>query len=185
MWKLKRWNSCRLSPTPRVPSKGWDAASTRIATIGQFEHFQTGQAVIITITQLEDQGTEAQKRDAKPLLEVLRIEAGLCGASATILAGEDFNSPPRGDAYEVLTAPESMIMNVANIIPPEQSYGNEMTFTGFFDGSTPSRVDFIFARKKDKIKYETYAVLANCFDDGVFLSYHRACVADFRLLPDD
>ncbi|KIN07497.1 hypothetical protein OIDMADRAFT_151087 [Oidiodendron maius Zn] len=184
VWKLKRWNSCWLSPTPRTPSKGWDAASTRIATIGQFEHSETGQTVIVTTTHFDDQGTESRKRSAKLLLEVLQIETSLSGASATILAG-DFNSPPDDDAYKVLTAPESMMMDVADVIPAEKRYGNEMTFTGFSDESTPSRIDFIFARKRDSIKYETYAVLANRFDDGVFISDHRACIADFRLLPDD
>jgi endonuclease/exonuclease/phosphatase family metal-dependent hydrolase len=173
VWRLKRWNSCWLSPTPRVPSRGWDAASIRIATIGQFEHFQTGQTVIITTTHLDDQGTESRKRSAQLLLGVLRIEAGLSGASATVLAG-DFNSSPNGDAYKVLTAQESMMVDVAAIIPPEQRHENEMTFTGFSDEPTPSRIDFIFVRKKDCIKYDMYAVLANRFDDGIFLSDHRA-----------
>jgi hypothetical protein len=78
-----------------------------------------------------------------------------------------------------------MMMDVAAVIPAEQRYGNEITFTGFSDESIHSRIDFIFARKKDCINYATHGVMANRFDDGIFLSDHRACVADFQLLPDD
>lgn len=182
VWKLKRWDTCWLSPTPRIPSKGWDAASTRIATIGQFEHFQTAQVVIITTTHFDDQGTQSRKRSAELLLEVLSLESSLSRASATILAG-DFNSPPGNEAYKILTASGSMLADVAEMVPPERRYGNEITFTGFSDESTPSRIDFIFSGKEDQTRYETYGVLANCFDDGVFVSDHRACVADFSLPP--
>lgn len=183
VWKLKRSNTCWLSPTPRVPSKGWDAASIRIATLGQFEHFQTGQIALITTTHLDDQGAESRKRSAELLLDVLYLEASLGRVAVSILAG-DFNSPPGDDAYQILTAPESAIVDVADQVSPARRYGNELTFTGFSDESAPSRIDFILSRKTDNIEYETYAVLANCFDDGVFLSDHRACVADFRLSPD-
>ena len=182
VWKLKRWVPCWLSPTPRIPSKGWDAASTRIATIGQFVHFQTGQTVLITTTHLDDQGAESRKRSAELLLEVLYVESSMSGAAASILTG-DFNSPPGDEAYKILTAPESSMADVAGLVLPERRYGNEGTATGFSGESTPTRIDFIFAKKTDDIKYETYAVLANRFDDGVFISDHRACVADLRLSP--
>jgi endonuclease/exonuclease/phosphatase family metal-dependent hydrolase len=182
VWKLSGWETCWLSPTPRIPSKGWDAASTRIATIGQFVHFQTGQTVLITTTHLDDQGVESRKKSAELLLEVLHVEASMSGAAASILAG-DFNSPPGDEAYKILTAPESSMADVAGLVLPERRYGNELTATGFTDESTSSRIDFIFSKKTPKIQYETYAVLANRFDDGVFLSDHRACVADLRLSP--
>lgn len=68
-------------------------------------------------------------------------------------------------------------------VPEEKRYGNEITFTSFgYVDNTPSRIDFIFARKVvDKLIYRTYGVLANRFDDGVYLSDHRACVADIVL----
>jgi endonuclease/exonuclease/phosphatase family metal-dependent hydrolase len=183
VWKLKRSDTYWLSPTPRAPSKGWDAASLRIATLGRFEHFQTGQIALITTTHLDDQGAESRKRSAELLLGVLSLEASLDSVTLSILAG-DFNSPPGDEAYKILTAPESIMMDVADQVSPERRYGNELTFTGFSDESAPSRIDFILSRKSDKMKYETYAVLANRFDDGVFISDHRACVVDFRLSPD-
>lgn len=182
VWKLKKWDTCWLSETPRVPSKGWDAASTRIATIGQFIHRDSGQLVIIVSTHLDDQGAKSRKESAKLILDVLDVEASLAGADAVLLAG-DFNSPPDDGAYLVVTAPDSAMTDVNDMVSKERRYGNEITYTGFGHESAPKRIDFIFSRKKDKIKYGAYAVLANRFDDGVYSSDHRACVADLEVLP--
>lgn len=182
VWKLKKWDTCWLSETPRVPSKGWDAATTRIATIGQFTHRSSGQLVIIVSTHLDDQGAKSRKESAKLILDVLELEASLAGAGAVLLAG-DFNSPPDDEAYLVVTAPDSAMIDVHDMVPKQKRYGNELTFTGFCHESDPKRIDFIFSRKKDKIRYGTYAVLPNRFDDGVYSSDHRACVADLELLP--
>jgi endonuclease/exonuclease/phosphatase family metal-dependent hydrolase len=172
-----------LSETPRVPSKGWDAANTRIATIGKFLHHKTGQLVIIVSTHLDDQGVKSRRESARLILAVLELEAGLSGADAVLLAG-DFNSPPEDEAYRIMTAPDSGWVDASGLISKEKRYGNEMTFTGFRDvDSDRSRIDFIFSRKKDKVKFGTFAVLANRFDDGVYSSDHRACVADLQLLP--
>jgi endonuclease/exonuclease/phosphatase family metal-dependent hydrolase len=179
VWELKFWNTCWLSETPKVPSKGWDAASTRIATIGQFVHHESGKMIFVVSTHLDDQGAKSRKEAAKLLLTVLEFEAGFRGADAVLLAG-DFNSPPDGEAYRVVTAPESGMVDVHDMVPKHKRYGNEMTFTGFCHESDPNRIDFIFSREKDKIKYGTYAVLANRFDDGVYSSDHRACVADLQ-----
>jgi endonuclease/exonuclease/phosphatase family metal-dependent hydrolase len=101
--------------------------------------------------------------------------------SAIILAG-DFNSPPKDDAYKTMTSADSIMEDIGLQVPAKKRYGNEMTFTSFgFVDNTPSRIDFIFARKNDKLSYQAYGVLANRFDDGVYLSDHRACVADVRL----
>lgn len=182
VWKLKTWDTCWLSETPRIPSKGWDAASTRIATIGQFIHRRSGKLIIAVSTHLDDQGAKSRKEGAKLILGVLDVEAGLAGADAVLLAG-DFNSPPDDEAYMVVTAPDSGMVDIKNMVSKHNQYGNEVTFTGFCHESPPKRIDFIFSRKNDKIKYGTYAVLANRFDDGVYSSDHRACVSDLQLLP--
>jgi len=180
VWELKSWDTCWLSETPRVPSKGWDASSTRIATIGQFVHRKSGKLIIAVSTHLDDQGAKSRKESAKLILDVLDVE--YCGADAVLLAG-DFNSPPDDEAYMVVTAPDSGMVDVNDLVPKHKRYGNETTFTGFCHESDPKRIDFIFSRKKDNISCRTYAVLANRFDDGVYSSDHRACVADFQLLP--
>jgi endonuclease/exonuclease/phosphatase family metal-dependent hydrolase len=131
---------------------------------------------------LDDQGAKSRKESAKLILRILDVEAGLAGADAVLLAG-DFNSPPDDEAYLIMTAPDTGMVDISSMISKHNRYGNEMTFTGFCHESDPSRIDFIFSRKKDMIKYDTFAVLANRFDDGVYSSDHRACVADLRLFP--
>jgi endonuclease/exonuclease/phosphatase family metal-dependent hydrolase len=184
VWKLEKWHTIWLSETPRVPSKGWDAASIRIATIGFFKHFQTGQKVIVTSTHFDDQGTVSRKKSAQMLLEILKFEQEMSGYDTVLLAG-DFNSNPDGEAYKVLTGTKSPMVDVRDVVPRKARYGNEVTFTGFSGESTPDRIDFIFAVKDDigkTISVVTYAVLANLFDDGVYSSDHRAVVADFHLI---
>lgn len=185
IWELVHWGTIWLSETPGVPSKGWDATSTRIVTIGEFCHQETGQNITIASTHLDDSGVVSRRESAKLLLDVLEWKSDSSNAEATILAG-DFNSPPSDEAYEIMTSPRSIMADVHDLVPENRRHGNELTFTGFSDDSEPSRIDFIFAKKDDlgqQLKVHTYAVLSNRFDDGVYSSDHRACVADFQLLP--
>ncbi len=74
--------------------------------------------------------------------------------------------------------------DLLDLAPPGTRHGNELTFTSFAPGrkgSEPSkRIDFLFAREPEAagVKVLGVAVEPNCFDDGVFLSDHRAVVAD-------
>jgi len=183
VWHLRQFETIWLSPTPRLPSKGWDAACIRIVTIGEFVHHKTNQKVLVMNTHLDHQGVQSRQESVKIILQIIDRRSELSGASASILAG-DFNSTPDDKAYQIMTGPDSCMEDVGEKVPKERRYGNEMTFTSFgYVDTTPSRIDFIFTRKGSKLNYGTYAVLANRFDDGVYLSDHRACVADLQLLP--
>jgi endonuclease/exonuclease/phosphatase family metal-dependent hydrolase len=101
---------------------------------------------------------------------------------SAVLLGGDFNSPPDDEAYQIMTSPDSIMEDIGVQTPKSKHYGNEVTFTSFgYVDNKPSRIDFIFSRKGDAVIYQTYAVLANRFDDGIYLSDHRACVADVLL----
>ncbi|KAE9367640.1 DNase I-like protein [Stipitochalara longipes BDJ] len=181
IWRLKRWETRWLSETPTVPSKGFDASSIRIVTIGHFVHVKTGENILVLSTHLDDQGRQSRRESAKIILESIRSTTSLHPFSAVLLGG-DFNSPPDDEAYQVMTSPDSIMEDIGAQVPQGKHYGNEMTFTSFGHvDNKPSRIDFIFCRKKDHITYQTYAVLANRFDDGIYHSDHRACVADLLL----
>ncbi|KAH8805559.1 endonuclease/exonuclease/phosphatase family protein-like protein [Xylogone sp. PMI_703] len=180
IWHLEKSMTFWLSETPLVPSRGWDAACNRLVTIGGFKHRRTGQNVAIMCTHLDHQGTQARRMSARGLLVTINDFAKEFSPSLLLLAG-DFNSPPDDDAYKLMTIDSGMV-DVCTLIPKDKRYGNEMTYTSFgYVDNTPSRIDFIFARQNESPHISSYAVLANCFDDGVFLSDHRACVADFWL----
>jgi endonuclease/exonuclease/phosphatase family metal-dependent hydrolase len=181
IWELKKFDTVWLSETPRTPSKGWDAASTRIVTVGQFVHRNTKQRVMIMSTHLDDQGVKSRQESVKIILKVIQFETELDAHDVILVAG-DFNSPTDGDAYQLMTSPSYPYMEDVGLkVPKERRYGNKMTFSSFgYVDASPSRIDFIFARKGDRLNYGTYGVLANQFDDGVYLSDHRACVADLQ-----
>ena len=181
IWRLDHWETRWLSETPTIPSKGFDASSVRIVTIGHFVHIKTGEQVLVLSTHLDDQGHQSRRESAKIILESIRSTTTTRPVSAVLLGG-DFNSPPDDEAYQIMTSTDSIMEDVGAQVPRAKHYGNEMTFTSFgYVDNKPSRIDFIFCRKGDRVTYQTYAVLANRFDDGIYHSDHRACVADLLL----
>ncbi|CAG8956052.1 hypothetical protein HYFRA_00011835 [Hymenoscyphus fraxineus] len=180
IWKVVEWRTVWLSETPTTPSKGWDAASIRIVTVGVLEHLKSGKLVLIMSTHFDDQGSISRQESAKIILEIIEDEAKARDYSSVLLAG-DFNSPPDDGAYQIMTSSQSQMQDVGMLLPKEKRYGNELTFTSFGHvDNIPSRIDFIFSRKGNRDTLLTYGVLSNRFDDGVYLSDHRACVADMR-----
>ena len=181
IWHLKRSETRWLSETPTIPSKGFDASSIRIVTIGHFVHVKTSQNILVMSTHLDDQGRQSRRESAKMILERIRFFSNHDRLS-TVLLGGDFNSPPDDEAYQIMTTSDSIMEDIGAQVPKIKHYGNEMTFTSFgYVDNKPSRIDFIFCRKGDRVTYLTHAVLANRFDDGIYLSDHRACVADVLL----
>jgi endonuclease/exonuclease/phosphatase family metal-dependent hydrolase len=181
IWQLKHSETRWLSETPKIPSKGFDASSIRIVTIGHFVHIKTGQEILVMSTHLDDQGRQSRRESAKMLLERIRFFTSREHLSTVILGG-DFNSPPDDEAYQIMTSQDSAMEDIGVQVSNARHYGNEMTFTSFgYVDNKPSRIDFIFCRKGDQVTYQTYAVLANRFDDGTYHSDHRACVADVLL----
>lgn len=189
-----------LSPTPDRPSKGWDAGSVRLLTVGVFEHAATGRRLVAANTHLDNAGPRSRRESVPIILRTLdRVRAewapgggdGGGGANGTLpvfLAG-DFNSSPAQEAY--LAMKESGWMrDLHDEIPEGERYGNDITFTGFRpdrDKDQQGRIDYIWlgAGKEgegQQWEAEGYAVLPNVFDSGVYLSDHRAVVGDLRML---
>lgn len=181
VWKVVDWRTVWLSESPTTPSKGWDAASIRIVTVGVLEHRKSGKLILAMSTHFDDQGSTSRRESAKIILGIVEVETKARDYSSVLLGG-DFNSPPDDGAYQIMTRSQSQMEDIGVSVPKEKHYGNELTFTSFGHvDNTPSRIDFIFSRKGDHVTYCTYGVLANRFDDGVYLSDHRACVADIRV----
>jgi endonuclease/exonuclease/phosphatase family metal-dependent hydrolase len=197
IWKLEHWETVWLSEAPDKPSKSWDAASVRIVTIGIFRHRASSKVVLALNTHLDDQGSRSRFEAARIILrkidDYLRGEYG--GSIAGVFLSGDLNSEETQEAYKVLTATNSSLVDAQKVVDATEHYGNENTYTGFgYEGEPSSRIDYILLGPADQARVnhsltqeqiaavpwylQGYAVLANRFDDGVFNSDHRAVVVD-------
>lgn len=191
VWRLLRYKTVWLSETPDQPSKGWDAASVRILTIGVFEHRQTTKELVAFNTHLDDQGSTSRLEAAKMIARQVDIWSKPVDRPRlpVFLAG-DFNSEPEQDAYEYLTK-QSPLQDIQTLIPSNLRYGHAATYTGFgHERLRPTRIDFLFIAADSKQHSEgeadvwevcNYGILENRFDDGIYSSDHRAVVADMLL----
>jgi endonuclease/exonuclease/phosphatase family metal-dependent hydrolase len=186
VWKLEEFQTVWLSETPDRPSKGWDAASIRIVTIGVFQHRQSGSKLVAMNTHMDDQGSKARLEGAKLIVKEIGNYTGYVDSSGggplpLFLAG-DFNSEPHQEAYEVFNAADSPVHDLRESVPEAMRYGHNNTFTGFgFEGEPNKRIDFLFLKKGSWWQARGYAVLESRFDDGVYNSDHRAVVGDVVL----
>lgn len=193
VWELRHWETVWLSETPDVPSKSWDAASIRIVTIGLFTHHVSRHTVLAMNTHLDDQGSRSRFEAARIILR--KIDEYRNGRFGNIISGiflaGDLNSEDTQEAYAVLTAPESPMVDSAILVDKADYYGNQTTWTGFgYEGEDPKRIDYVLLGPTVRgdgpdcglpWNIEGYAVLPNRFDDGVFNSDHRAVVVDANL----
>ncbi|ROW08786.1 hypothetical protein VMCG_02890 [Cytospora schulzeri] len=186
-WKCERSKTYWLSPTPEKPSRGWDAVLPRIVTMGQFQHRVTGARVVVLSTHFDHQGKKAREESARLILKLADSWVGEIGspgkATPPVFLGGDFNSSPEDKAYQTMTAPGVGMTDISTLIPDDKRYGNELTYSSFGESDqVPKRIDFLFVKDTSDIQFLTFGVLANRFDDdGVFLSDHRAVVADMEI----
>ena len=199
VWSLQRSETIWLSPTPQVPgSKGWDAANVRILTVADLCHKKSGRVVVAMNTHLDDQGSVSRRNGIKMILATSKEIIGRGEVDGLFLAG-DLNSEVDGDAYLELNRTGSGMTDIAEAIRSRLwRYGNELTFTGFNgtgdEEGRKSRIDFIHLGNRSTNresngqettempwKVQGYAVLPNRFDDGIYMSDHRAVVGDVVL----
>jgi endonuclease/exonuclease/phosphatase family metal-dependent hydrolase len=191
IWKLEHSQTVWLSETPSVPSRGWDAATMRILTIGIFKHYVSRKAVLAMNTHLDDQGSKARLEAARLILRQVDnyISGGYADRITGVFLAGDFNSEEKQEAYSIITEPGSPFRDTQKQVDPRLRYGNENTYTGFgYDGARAKRIDYIFLAPgftsvpEDHLwAVRGYSVLPSRFDDGVYNSDHRAVVTDTEL----
>ncbi|KAL1841923.1 hypothetical protein VTJ49DRAFT_6314 [Mycothermus thermophilus] len=185
LWECERHRTYWLSPTPDVPSKGWGAALERIVTVGLFRHRRTETAVVVMSTHFDHRGKVAREESARLLVKLAQTwaEESEGGVIIPVFLGGDFNCPPDERAYKILTEPNSGMWDISDHVADDAKYGNhKFTFTSFDDPEErPARIDFLFARATESLRFLTYSILSNRFDDGIFLSDHRPVVADVEV----
>ncbi len=131
-----------LSPTPEVPSKGWDAKYNRICTWGHFIHKASGKKVCFMNVHFDHRGVQARINAAKMMLKYVKKH---CKGMSVIISG-DYNVTQTSDSYKVLAK---------NRILKDSYDAAAIRFapTGTFNGFNPKRytthrIDHLFVSKK-------------------------------------
>ncbi|KAI1413190.1 Endonuclease/exonuclease/phosphatase [Hypoxylon sp. FL1857] len=168
-----------LSPTPDKVSFGWGAGSRRVSVIGVFEDIKTGKRFIHANTHLDNVSSQARSEGIKVVLSRIQAVQEQYGPLGVTLTG-DFNSEPDGDAYSTLedTGYLTELWNSG----ATRLGTNELTYTGF-STTGKTRIDFVWFGPTSENWYSAQQFeFLNHYIDGVFISDHRAVVADLTLL---
>ena len=134
-----------LSPTPEVPSKGWDAKYNRICTWGHFVHKASGKKICFMNVHFDHRGVQARIESAKLMLNYVKKN---CKGMSVIISG-DYNVTQTSESYKVLA--NSKILK-------DSHDAAQVRFepTGTFNGFNPKRytthrIDHLFVSKKLKV----------------------------------
>lgn len=148
-----------LSETPEVPgSIGWDAAITRIATVGTFEDRVTKKSFRMFTSHFDHVGKAAQRNSAAFLSGA--VVGGNMKEPMPALVCGDFNVEPTEEAYTIFFKSKNPDLFEAR--PAENTQG---TFCGFEKDKMQCRIiDYIFYSKEWRV--EKFEVLQD--NDGTY-----------------
>jgi endonuclease/exonuclease/phosphatase family metal-dependent hydrolase len=140
-YKLLDQGTFWLSPTPEIPSKGWDAALNRVCSWGKFEDKEGVKFYVFNI-HYDHIGQQAREESSK--LVVSQIEKFNTENLPVILMG-DFNVTPDNPAYSTIVTKDGW--QDSRLISQIPSYGPAGTFSGFdWDRMPDGIIDHIFVK---------------------------------------
>lgn len=143
LFKLLEQGTFWLSPTPEIPSKGWDAALNRICSWGRFEDIQNKSFYVFNI-HFDHIGQEAREQSSALLIK--QIEKINTKSLPVILMG-DFNVTPSNTAYTTII--NNLDWKDARLISEIPAFGPGGTFTGFeWEHMPDGIIDHIFVKGK-------------------------------------
>lgn len=165
-WHVVSNNTYWLSPTPDKPSKGWDAALSRIVTTVVLRSKASGEKVKVLNTHFDHKGVEACRELSKLIMKKMS------GSEPAFLCG-DFNTQPTDEPYKLLLKSGFRDSRVQG-----RTYGYNLTFSDFTRKHEANTIiDYIWAGKGPV--WQTYGVVPNYFD--FYMSDHRPVIADYLI----
>lgn len=180
-FKLMDSGTFWLSPTPHVPSKGWDAAFPRVATWVRLRDRKGGKTILTVNTHWDHIGVEARKQSALQLKQWL-IEHRK-KKDHVLLIG-DFNAATESEPLAILTDHKSPVsLRNAGLNSTFHPFGPKGTFNDFkLQPETQKTIDHILVggQKGGEIWISRYAVIAQNVD-GRMISDHYPVLADLTL----
>lgn len=175
-WKRDRYERLRTetfwcSPTPTVPSKGWDAAYPRTVTRVLLRDRRTGDLLDVRNTHFDHVGVEAREQCARLVAAMEPLSAD--GAAARIVLMGDFNTGPDTPPYRIIV--EGGLADARTLSPVV--FGPAGTFNAFDiardnDGVA---IDHVFVGPG--LAVERFGVLTDSFG-GRVISDHFPVVVD-------
>lgn len=160
-----------LSPTPKVPSLGWDASYRRVATWAHLRRRSDGMHLLAINTHWDHLGKQARLNSALQLRGW--IEANRRSGEAVVLLG-DFNAPLTEASLQALLNPPMLADSRA--LSQEPAIGTAITFNGWTPIPTSGdTIDHVLVAPGLAVK--RYHALAEHFD-GRLASDHFPVIAD-------
>lgn len=161
-----------LSPTPEVPSKGWDARCChRLASWAKLNDRANGRVFFAFSVHFDHEGVVARRESARLMLRKMREIAG--DAPALLLG--DLNATPESEPVQLLLTTLGDARSLSQIPP----YGPVGTFNGFkLDAPLVARIDYVLLTPHWRVL--RYAALADVVD-GRFPSDHLPVVTRLSL----
>ncbi|KPM37462.1 hypothetical protein AK830_g9114 [Neonectria ditissima] len=180
VWKLEDSKTYWLSETPNeAGSVGWDAALPRIVTVARLRHDSSGARFVYMCTHFDHIGQVARENSAKLIASIADDWSTYKKKDIPVFVGGDLNVTPDNQAYLILA---SEMHDTKDVVPAEHHFGNSNTYTAFtVDTLDDTEIDHIFVNDLEGLEWDSFAVLDNRFDDGIFISDHRPVVVDFRM----
>jgi len=163
-----------LSPTPAVPSRGWDAAYNRVATWTRLRVHGTRLGVLAVNTHWDHIGLIARRQSAAQITRWL--EANTRDCEQVMLFG-DFNSEIDSEQLRLITK-SPLGLRDARAASKSAPFGPAGTFNGFQSATETKAIDHFFLGKR--IEVERYLVLAQLID-GRWPSDHFPVLVDLKV----
>lgn len=175
-WKRERYDRISAdtfwcSPTPEVPSKGWDAAYPRTVTRVVLRDRRDGSLLDVRNTHFDHVGEQAREQCA--ILVSGLTTAVAAGETARVVLMGDFNAGPGTAPYERLVA--SGLRDVRAISPID--FGPAGTFNAFDIAADNDGVAIDHVFVGPGLRVERTAVPTDSFG-GRVISDHFPVVAD-------
>ncbi len=146
-----------LSPTPDVPSKGWDAALNRVCTYGLFKNNKTKKLVWVFNTHFDHMGKLARLESAKLIIKKIHE---LNTKNYPVIVSGDFNSKPEDGPSQYMMANMQNSRSISKLV-----YGAPDTWNGFKFNEKPNGcIDYIFVSKDDRISVLKFATITDSYD---------------------
>lgn len=162
-----------LSPTPDVPSKGWDAALPRIATWARLHDRTAKRNLLVVNTHFDHIGEVARQESARQIRRW--IDGERKPDESAILMG-DFNSAATSNPYAAIVELGEGALRDSRTVSRTPHYGPLGTFTGFdIARMDASPIDHIFV--SDDVAVLRHATLTDQ-TGGKLPSDHYPVVAD-------